>query len=109
MSAARWRVAHRRRREVAQRVVVGALARHAAEAEPLRGQPAADRVGAPAALAAQRLVLLDVEADGRVRRVQLERGEPERGEVLGAVQRDHGAGRRVEQVDGQQQVLARRR
>jgi hypothetical protein len=33
-------VTHRRHREIAQRVVVGALARHAAEAEALRGEPA---------------------------------------------------------------------
>ena len=45
---------------------------------------------------------------GDVRRVELERGEAERGEVLALVDLDHGAGRRVHEVDGEEQVRARR-
>ena len=37
-------MAHRRRRQIAQRVVVGALPLDAAEAEPLRGEPAGEPV-----------------------------------------------------------------
>ena len=42
-------------------------------------------------------------------RVELERRQPERREVLGAVDLDHRAARRVHEVDRKQQVLARRR
>src|SRR6185503_161658 len=55
------RVAHRRRREVAQRVVVRALALHAAEAEALGGEAARESVALPRPRAAQRPVLVRVE------------------------------------------------
>ena len=53
-------------------------------------------------------MLLEVEPERRVRRVELERGQPERREVRRAVDLDHGAGRAVHEVEREQQVLARR-
>ena len=93
--------------EVAQRVVVGALALAPAEAEALGGQPAVEPVGARGPLAAQRPCSSTVEAEGRVGAVELERGQAERGEVRGVVDLDDRPRRRVHELDGQQQVLAR--
>ncbi len=102
-------MAHRRRREVAQRVVVGALALDAAEAEALRGQAPREAVRARAPGSAQLAVLVEVESEGLVGPVELEGGETERCEVHRLVDLDHGSRRLVHEVDREQQVLARRR
>ena len=61
-------MAHGRHGEVAQRVVVGALALAPAEAEALGGQPAVQAVGPRAPLAAQRACSAEVEPDGDIGR-----------------------------------------
>ena len=102
------RVAHGRGGEVTQRIVVGPFPLHAAESEALGGQAALEAVGPGAPGAAQLLVLVEVEPHGRIGGIELEGGQPERGEVRRLVDLDQGSCRRVHQIDGEQQVLARR-
>ncbi len=49
-----------------------------------------------------------VEPDVRISGIELERCQPERGEVRRLVDLDHGSRRLVHQLDGKQQVLSRR-
>ena len=66
------RVAHRRRAEVEERIVVRPLPLHAAEPESLRRQAACETVGGRAPVPAEALVLLELEPQRSVGRVQLE-------------------------------------
>ena len=102
------RMTHRRSRQVAQRIVIRPFPLHAAESEALGGQPAFEAVGPRAPGAAQLLVLLEVEPDVRISGIELERCQPERGEVSGLVDLDQGSRRLVHQIDREQQVLSRR-
>jgi len=101
------RVAHRRGSQIQKRIVVGPLPLHAAEAEALGGEAARDAVGAVAPEAAELLGLVEIESHRRVFGIELERAEAERGEVGGLVHLDHGSGRLMHELDGEQQVLAR--
>ena len=78
-----------------------------AEAEALGRQPArrGGRCGGRARGTARRTPR--VEAERGVGAVELQRGQAERGEVRGAVDLDHGAGGGVDEVERQEQVLAR--
>ena len=99
-------MAHRRRREIPQCVVVGALPLDSSEAEPLRREPAGEHIARRGTGPAQLLVLGEVEADRGLVRIQLERGEPERREVRRVVDLDHRPGRPVHKIQRQQEVLA---
>jgi molybdenum cofactor cytidylyltransferase len=101
-------VTHGRDGQIEQCVVVGTFALHAPEAEPLRGQAPGKIVGRRAPRAAELYVLRDVETERRIRAVQRERCEAERGEVRRLVDLDHGARRLVHELDGKQEVLAGR-
>src|SRR5664279_4759167 len=100
------RVAHRRNGEIEERVVVCPLPLHAAEAEALRREAACETVGRRAPAAAQLLVLVEVEPDGDVVGIELERSQAERREVRRLVDLDHRSRRLVHELDGKQQVLA---
>ena len=79
------RMAHRGRRQVEQRVVVRPLALHAAEAEALGRQAAREPVaGRAPARGTARWYSSRSNAERRVGRVEVERGQPERGEVRAA-------------------------
>ena len=103
------RMAHRRRREVdaARR---GRRARAARRRSRSPSPAGRGRGGRSARTRRGRAPYsLEVEADRRAGGVELERGEAERREVRRAVDLDDRSGRLVHEVDGQQQVLARRR
>ena len=75
--------------------------------KPLAGRPRESPSVRGAELAAERRVLVAVEAERDLGRVELQGLQPGRREVLGPVELDDGAGRRVDEVHGQQQVGAR--
>ncbi len=100
------RMTHRRRRKIPQCVVIGALPLDSSDAEPLRREPAGERIARPGTGPAQLLVLGEVEADLCLVRIQLECGEPERREVRRVVDLDHRPGRPVHEIQRQQKVLA---
>ncbi len=83
-----------------------------AEALPRREAALRDRRCAGASAGCGRLsallVLLEIECDRGVGAIEVEGRQAERGEVRRLVDLDHGAGRLVHQVDGEQQVLAGR-
>lgn len=86
--------------------MVGALPLDASEAEPLRGEPTGEPVARRAPGAAQLLVSVKVEAELGPVRIQVERGEAERREVSCIVDLDHCSRRPMDELNGQQEVLA---
>ena len=100
-------MAHGRRGDVTQRVVVRPFLLHAAESEAFRRESAFEAVGLRAPSAAELLVLVEVERHGHIVGIELQRRQAERGEVKRLVDLDHRSRRLVDQVDRQQQVLAR--
>ena len=99
---------HGRGGKVTQCIVIRTLSLHPAESEALGRQAAVEAVGPRAPRSAQLLVLLDIEPDVCISGIELERCQPERGEMPRLVDLDHGSRRLVHQLDREQQVLARR-
>src|SRR5215211_4720520 len=72
------------------------------------GMAAAEAVRPRAPGTAKSLVLVEVEPQGRIGGIELEGRQPERGEVRRLVDLDHGSGLLVNELDREEQVLARR-
>ena len=70
------RVTHRGDGEVVQRIVIGPLALDGGEAESLGGKTTIEAVGPGAPDATEILMLVEIEAERRIGRAQLQGGEP---------------------------------